>query len=199
MSPPIDQLTADGYDLQFGTNVLGHAHFTLCLIPELIEGAKSSSDGKARVVNISSDASYETSSLGVDFDTLTDTPRRKSRGTSGLYCQSKFGNVVFSNELARKYADRGIISNAVHPGAIKTELTRHLPRFVQWLFNKLYLWDVSYGPLTGLYAGVSPQTVDYNGSWFIPWARLGEPADGAKDPVLGQKLWDWIEEQRRGH
>jgi len=54
MVPPVEQLTADGYDLQFGTNVLGHFYFTKLLLPTLIATAKTSSDGKARVVNTSS-------------------------------------------------------------------------------------------------------------------------------------------------
>lgn len=120
-----------------GTNVLGHAHFTLSLIPELIEGAKSSSDGKARVVNTSSDSAYlGTPKDGIDWNALRDGPPRKKMGSMTLYAQSKFvrlpsslrprfapdlvcyrqANVVFSNELARRYAAQGIISNSLNPG-----------------------------------------------------------------------------------
>ncbi|KAG8877344.1 hypothetical protein FRB98_006746, partial [Tulasnella sp. 332] len=58
MNPPIEDLTTDGYDMQFGVNCLGHAHFTLLLLPQLIAAAKLSPDGKARVVNVSSNGAY---------------------------------------------------------------------------------------------------------------------------------------------
>src|ERR1700683_4380691 len=51
MVPPIEQLTEDGYDLQFGTNVVGHYYFTMLLMPVLLAGTETSGDGKARVVN----------------------------------------------------------------------------------------------------------------------------------------------------
>ncbi|KAG8915085.1 hypothetical protein FRC02_004681 [Tulasnella sp. 418] len=133
MFPPIDQLTADGYDIQFGTNVLGHAHFTLCLIPELLEGAKASPDGKARVIHTSSSGAYFVGSEGIQYDTLRDGPARTKLGTQGLYFQSKYANVIFSNELAKLYGDQGIISNAVNPGNLKTELQRHVASCLQTL------------------------------------------------------------------
>lgn len=92
MVPPIDQLTADGYDLQFGTNVLGHYYFTKLLLPTLIESAKTSPDGKARVINTSSSGHMFVK--GLEFDTFrNDGPgekKRKSMGTQTLYAQSKF-------------------------------------------------------------------------------------------------------------
>ncbi|KAG8892728.1 hypothetical protein FRB99_002485, partial [Tulasnella sp. 403] len=90
MAPPKDQFTVDGYDLQFGTNVLGHAHFTLLLIPELAEGAKSSSDGKARVVNTASDGAYWGPKEGIKWDSLRDGSTRNKMGPMKLYFQSKF-------------------------------------------------------------------------------------------------------------
>jgi retinol dehydrogenase 12 len=86
MVPPIEQLTADGYDLQFGTNVVGHYLFTHEVMPALIAGAKSSPDGKARVVNTSSSASMLSS---INWDALKDGPARKKKGLQMLYSQSK--------------------------------------------------------------------------------------------------------------
>lgn len=95
MVPPIDQLTADGYDLQFGTNVLGHYYFTKLLLPTLIESVKTSPDGKARVINTSSSGHMFVK--GLDFDTFrndgTGEKKRKSMGTQTLYAQSKFVSV----------------------------------------------------------------------------------------------------------
>ncbi|KAG8849193.1 hypothetical protein FRB96_000900 [Tulasnella sp. 330] len=197
MVPPIDQLTANGYDLQFGTNCLGHAHFTLLLIPELVNGAKTSSDGKARVVNTSSMAAYLAGKNGIHWNALEDTPQRKKLGQNGLYNQSKYGNVVFSDELAKRYADKGIHSYALNPGNLRTELQRHLPSLTDRIIG-LMLYPAPYGALTQLWAGTTPETRDLNGKWLVPWARLGH-IGGSSDPKIGEKLWDWIEEQRKNH
>src|SRR5271170_3134721 len=87
MWPPTNLLIADRYDLQFGTNVLGHFYFTKLLLPLLTSTAKTSPEGKVRVVS--------TSSLGhlwsppLDFATFRDTPARKQLSTDSLYFQSK--------------------------------------------------------------------------------------------------------------
>jgi retinol dehydrogenase 12 len=87
MAPPIELLTADGYDLQFGTNVLGHFYFTTLLLPALLLGGKTSGDGIARVVNVSS-AGHILSNM--NFNTFKDGPARKKAGTEKLYLQSKY-------------------------------------------------------------------------------------------------------------
>ncbi|KAG8943036.1 hypothetical protein FRC04_003247 [Tulasnella sp. 424] len=195
MKTPIDDLTTDGYDLQWGTNTLGHAHFTLCLIPALLEGAKTSSDGRSRVINVSSDAAYGS---GINWETLKDGPERRKLSPLGLYFQSKFGNYVFSCELARRYGEQGIISNALSPGHIITDLQRNIPRMILTLTN----WTrhpVEKGALTQLWAGTSPETLEFNGKWFVPWARERRFLGQKDEAELGPKLWDWVEEQRKGH
>ena len=83
----IELLTVDGYDMQFGTNVLGHFFFTQLLLPALAEGAKSAPDGYARVVNTSSSGTYL--SHGLNFATFVASPERVKLGTKQLYAQSK--------------------------------------------------------------------------------------------------------------
>lgn len=105
MHPPIEQITTDGYDVQFGTNVLGtmtleltcrpcpplptsigHWYFTELLLPALTAGAKTSPDGYARVVTTSSSGAH----LGtIDWDTFKDGPARQKKGSNALYFQSK--------------------------------------------------------------------------------------------------------------
>lgn len=55
------------------------------------------------------------------------------------------------------------------------------------------------GALTQLMVGTSPKTVDVNGGWFVPWARPYYHSRETHNPELESKLWDWIEEQRKGH
>lgn len=104
MAPPVADVTAQGYDLQFGTNTLGrsrrpydihvevnegfvgHFYFTKLLLPTLLATAKASPDGKARVINVSSAAHHYGS---IDFNTLKDGPARKKKFSLTLYGQSK--------------------------------------------------------------------------------------------------------------
>jgi retinol dehydrogenase-12 len=150
MTVPMDQLTADGYDLQWGTNVVVRTRFTCVLpslrdlipfpqghwllqellIPALARAAASAPDGRARVVHTSSDAAY----IGkIDYTTVRPGASRTKKGTMGLYSQSKLGNVLVARESARRHADKGILVNAVHPGWIGTELQRHAPAMQQWI------------------------------------------------------------------
>ncbi|KAF8130187.1 hypothetical protein EV363DRAFT_1296843 [Boletus edulis] len=189
--PPIDMVTDDGYDLQFGTHVLGHFYLTKLLLPILISTAKCSPEGTVRVVNTSSKGHLFGT---LQFDTFVDGPKRRADSTKRLYGQSKTGNIIFSAELHRRYHDQGVVSTAVHPGLIDTEISRHFNRYLQRLGPWL-VWDVSYGALTQLYAGTAPDAAMLGGQYLIPWARVGTPRPDTQDPQLGGELWTWLEEQ----
>ncbi|CUA76945.1 hypothetical protein RSOLAG22IIIB_06409 [Rhizoctonia solani] len=204
MAPPVDQRTADGYDLQFGTNVLGHYFFTTLLIPILIHTAKNSplAHGHARVINTSSSAVYFIPKGGIVWETLgtdaSSAQAAKKLGTNSLYAQSKLGNVLFSNELAKRYAEQGIISSSLNPGNLQTDLQRHLP----WLVGKilgLFLYPASYGALTQLWSGTMPEGENHSGKFLIPWARVGDAGPLSHDEQLAERLWTWLEEQVKGH
>jgi len=192
MVPPIEQLTAQGYDLQFGTNVLGHFYFTKLLLPALLAAAETSPDGKARIVNTSSSA-HEFSS-GIDFNTLKEGPARRKNQTQGLYGQSKLGNIQVSNEFARRYGNQGIVSVSLNPGNIQSDLQRHLPLLQYYLLSTI-LYSTSFGALSQLWAGTSPEGAELNGKYIIPWARVGEATSVANDSKSSAALWTWLEEQ----
>ncbi|KAJ7321631.1 NAD-P-binding protein [Mycena albidolilacea] len=193
MFPPWESVTADGYDLQFGTNVLGHFYLTKLLIPELLAGAQSSPDGKSRVVNTSS-MGHQLFYPQLNFDTFKDGAARKKLDNKKLYGQSKFGNVVVSNELDRRYGSQGIVSIALHPGNIKTDLARHSSG-VEKAMTGWMLYPVDLGVLTQLYAGTSPEGSQLGGKYLIPWARVGKAHKGTDDPEVGKKLWEWLDAQ----
>ena len=88
MNTPIGQLTTDGYDLQFGTNVVGHYLFTKRLMPLLTAGVQSSPDQRARIVHCSSSAQMFTNMI--DFDAMKDVSALKKLGSVQMYMQSKF-------------------------------------------------------------------------------------------------------------
>ncbi|RPD56663.1 NAD(P)-binding protein [Lentinus tigrinus ALCF2SS1-7] len=192
MAPPDHPLTKDGYDLQFGTNVIGHWYFTELLMPALRAGVKSSPDNHARVVTTSSSGAYFTT---LNYDTFKDTPQRKKLSPEMLYYQSKFGNVVVARQVAKRYADKGIISISVNPGNIRSELQRYVPKVARMVLNAVLLYPTPYGALTQLFAGTMPEALNYNGEFLIPWARLGKCRPEAYDDEVGERLWKWLEEE----
>ncbi len=114
MACPLNR-TADGFELQFGTNHLGHFLLTNLLIPLLEKGKRP------RIVNLSSRGHHLDS---VHFDDLNYVERDYDKWEA--YGQSKTANILFTVALEQRLADKGIHAYAVHPGAIMTNLGRHL-------------------------------------------------------------------------
>ncbi|KAJ6613786.1 NAD-P-binding protein [Mycena sp. CBHHK59/15] len=191
MIPPIGQVTAQGYDLQFGL-VLGHFYLTKLLLPILLSTAKSAPGTKSRIINVSSGAHHF---AGLNFASFKDGPERQKRSTHALYAQSKFGMVVLAAELARRYGDQGVVSIAINPGNVATPLQREI-KGVQRSIASLMLHPVRpNGIITHLWAGTAPDTAEYNGKFLRPWARLGKPRRDTQDPAIGRELWTWLNEQ----
>ena len=127
------------------------------MLPALFAATDASpSHEKARVVTVSSAASYFTNAL--DFDAIADGPGRTKYRQWELYNKSKFvrrtqilliflsadwlqGNVVVARELARRYGDK-IVSTSLHPGRIRTDLWQHYPG---WLHALLVRSFITYG------------------------------------------------------
>ncbi|KZO97300.1 NAD-P-binding protein [Calocera viscosa TUFC12733] len=193
MTPPIEQLTEQGYDLQFGTTVLGHAYLTKLLLPVLLSTAESA-PGSVRVVNTSSSGHTHAFEGGMDLKTLIDGPPRTKAGTWQMYYQSKWGNATYSNELARRYGDQGVVSIAFDPGNIRTDLHKNMPKVGYFILVSEALAP-PFGGLSMLYAGTMPEAAHMNGQYLVPWVRLGKPRPDTQDPTQGAKLWQWCEEQ----
>ncbi|KAF9046209.1 hypothetical protein BJ165DRAFT_1345793 [Panaeolus papilionaceus] len=204
MIPPADQLTAQGYDAQWGTNVLGelqvlfpwHYYFTILLLPALRAATKTSPDGKSRVVNTSSSGHLMASKP--NFLTFKYGPARRKLAPIDLYNQSILGNVLFSNAFARRYGSQGIVSISLNPGNLRSNLLRHAPKILTKLAHAFLLYPVSNGALTQLWAGTSAEGAGFNGKYLIPWARVGKPNPVGNDEVLQDELWTWFEEQVKG-
>ncbi|KAJ7464506.1 NAD-P-binding protein [Mycena latifolia] len=191
MIPPIDQVTRQGYDLQFGL-VLGHFYLTKLLLPVLLSTAKSTPGTPARIISVSSGAHHFT---GLNFASFKDGPERRKRSTHALYAQSKFGMVVLSAELARRYGDQGIVSIAMNPGNVATPLQKEIQGFQRSIASLMLHPVRPNGIITHLWAGTAPETAEYNGKYLRPWARLGKPRRDTQDPDIGKELWTWLDEQ----
>jgi NAD(P)-dependent dehydrogenase (short-subunit alcohol dehydrogenase family) len=109
--------TADGFEIQFGTNHLGHFELTRLLQPKL-----SAADG-ARVVNLSSDGHKL-----ADVDLDDPNWHRRAYNKFHAYGASKTSNILHAVELDRRLRDNGVRAYAVHPGMVATNLARHMSR-----------------------------------------------------------------------
>jgi len=169
----------------------GHYYLTTLLLPALKSAAISDPSFGARVITMSSVGHHF---HDINYAALRDEPVRKNMGREALYSQSKYGNVVFATELARRYGDSNIISTSVHPGIIASELHRHMNAFARYCIKKA-LYTPPYGALTPLWAGTTDEGKGLNGKYLIPWARIGSPRLDSQDPEVGQKLLAWLEDQ----
>jgi retinol dehydrogenase-12 len=195
MTPPTGSKTSQGYDLQWGTNVVGHFVFQQLLMPLILTSAKKS---QVRIIWVSSDGSgMSPSPDGIFWDDINGTKTKLSPWN--LYTQSKAGNVILASETAKRYAGDNIITASLNPGHLKTELQRHSEGFVAGLVNKALLYDARYGALTELFAGFSESLNQENsGAYFIPWGREGIIATHLKKGLKngsGQRLWELLEKE----
>jgi NAD(P)-dependent dehydrogenase (short-subunit alcohol dehydrogenase family) len=150
MYPP-HQRTADGFELQLGTNHLGHFALTGLLLDRL-----RATEG-SRVVVVASLA-HRMARRGIDFD---DLQSERSYSRLGAYAQSKLANLMFMYALQRRLADSGAgtIALAAHPGLSSTELVRHVPRPAQALYGMAvgaFTQSADQGALPTLRAATDP-------------------------------------------
>ena len=207
MTPPKRDTTTDGFELQFGSNHLGHFALTAHLMP-LLRAADS-----PRVVSLSSLAARQGR---IHFD---DPQFEKSYSPGQAYGQSKLAVLMFARELDRrsKEAGWGIVSDAAHPGLTKTNLQisgpshgRSKPSTMERLYKLSwrltpFLWqEIDEGILPALYAATSPQAE--GGAFYGPhgiYEAAGGGVATAKVPARARndadcrRLWE-ISEQLTG-
>lgn len=183
MVPPFTR-TAEGFEVQFGANHLGHFALTGLLLETLL------ATPGARVVNISS-GMHRRGTGTIDFDNLN---AEKGYHPANAYAQSKLANLLFTFELNRRLveAGSGLISVAAHPGWTLTGLQKGLIHTIsEWIGQKPEM-----GALPTLRAAVDPQVSrnDYFGpdSWMElrGYPKKVETSDAAKDPALAKRLWE---------
>lgn len=195
MMPP-RSLTEDGFELQFGTNHLGHFALTGLLLPALQAGSGP------RVVTVSS---IEHRPGRIDFDDL----QRERYGPRSAYQQSKLANVLFGLELDRRLRAAGspLISVLAHPGYSDTNLQRTGPTGLMRGFleigNRVMAQSSRHGARPQLYAATMP---DVRGGEFFGPKGPGElrgkvgrvtPVAAGRDEITAARLWD-VSEQLTG-
>jgi NAD(P)-dependent dehydrogenase (short-subunit alcohol dehydrogenase family) len=172
---------AYGLELQFVTNHLGHFVLVTGLLDQLAP--------KGRVVVLSSGAHRYAAERGLELDNLSgDVDYHPWR----TYGRSKLANILFARSLASRFAKDGSGRTAysVHPGVIRTNLTRHIEDVDKLLAPmKASMKTIPQGAATTLYVATSPDVLPQSGAYFSDCAAAKTIAQG-NDDALAEALWD---------
>ena len=175
--------TKDGFELQFGTNHLGHFAFTGLLLDRLLPVTGS------RVVTVSSIGHR----IGrIRFDDLRSD---RSYSRMGAYGQSKLANLLFTYELQLRLTGTNTIAVAAHPGSSTSELTRNVPRLVQIALKPLELQGSDMGALPTLRAATDPTVL--GGQYYGPdgiaemrgYPKVVASSEKSHDVDVQKRLW----------
>ncbi|MDQ2664193.1 MAG: oxidoreductase [Candidatus Eremiobacteraeota bacterium] len=196
MTPPSRKVTADGFELQFGTNFLGHFALTALLLPALRNATQP------RVVTVTS---FGANDSAIDFDDLQS--ERKYRPMAA-YNQSKLADLLFAFEFERRSRENawGIKSIAAHPGLALTELIPNgagrdsIVSRVSRLLGPIIMQTPAQGALPSLYASTSPDAV--GGAYYGPTGFAGirgatgpaKSPPAALDLAVAKRLWKAAEQ-----
>ena len=169
----------DGVELQLFTNHVGHF--------VLVTGLLDSLTARGRVVILSSGA-HHMAKRGLELDNLSgETDYEPWR----MYGRSKLANILFTKSLARRLEGTGRTANALHPGVIKTNLSRHIED-AESMFATMTLKTIPEGAATQCYVATHPDVAKISGSYFADCA-LAKTSEFAKDEGLADALWAWTE------
>jgi NAD(P)-dependent dehydrogenase (short-subunit alcohol dehydrogenase family) len=189
--------TVDGFEMQFGTNHLGHFELTRLLLPQL-EAARG-----ARVVNLSSDGHRL-----ADIDLDDPNWERRDYDKFRAYGAAKTANILHAVELDRRMSGSGVRAFAVHPGMVATKLARHMTRedvtAVAELreqrevsrerdFSKLEVLTAEQGAATQVWAAASRELDGTGGVYLADCAIRSDVAPYAIDAERAGRLWQLSE------
>ncbi len=172
-------LTVDGIETVFAVNHLGYFLLTNLLLDRLKQSAP------ARIVNVAS----EVHKIGaLDFDDLQNERRFRSMR---VYGQSKFANILFTYELARRLAGTNVTVNCLHPGAVATGLGKNNGAWAQVLVRILgtFFRTPEQGAATSIYLASSPAVAGVSGKYFMN-GKERRSSKASYDDAAAKRLWD---------
>ncbi|KAL8883422.1 MAG: hypothetical protein Q9192_007173 [Flavoplaca navasiana] len=194
-------LTAEGFEVQFGTNYLGHAVLLRLLRPLMLHTAQEGS--QVRCVAVSSFGHTMAPPSGIEFDRL----RVPDAGTKWQrYGQSKLADIPLAKGMAKRYPD--IISVSVHPGLVRTELGGRAERSPFLMMMESLRWTPLYkSPEKGahnlLWAATAAKSE--SGKYYEPVGKIPGKPNGysgmaaiCDDEELADRLWEWTEDELNG-
>lgn len=173
-------ITADGFELAFGVNHLGHFLFTTLLLDRLVASAP------VRVVNLSSVSHFDAKALDLD------DVQHPTRSYVGLreYAVSKLCNVLFTQELASRYDPAVLSAFAVHPGQVASDVWRRIPAPVAAVYKRVARMKTNEeGSRSSVYAATAPDIEAESGSYYDQDCRRRE-VNPLATPELAAELWD---------
>uniref|UniRef100_A0A3B1J630 Zgc:112332 n=1 Tax=Astyanax mexicanus TaxID=7994 RepID=A0A3B1J630_ASTMX len=171
--------TADGFEMQFGVNHLGHFLLTYLLLDLLKRSAP------ARIVNVASVA-HTWGSIRLD-----DINSEKSYAPRRAYGQSKLANILFTRSLAKRLKGTGVTVYSLHPGVVRSDLWRNLSKPIQAAVKILtpFSKSTTQGAQTSIYCSVEPQLERESGGYYSDCAPAICSRE-ASDDEMAQKLWE---------
>lgn len=176
-------VTAQGFELAFGTNHLGHFLLTRGLLDLLARGA-AERGAPSRVVNVASKA--HVNAKRVDWEAL----RRPTATRTGWreYAVSKLCNIWHARELARREAQRRVHTYALHPGVIASDLWRRVPRLIRVIATRGMI-STEEGARTSVWCATAPELSSATGRYYDD-RRERAPTALAQDDALARELWE---------
>jgi NAD(P)-dependent dehydrogenase (short-subunit alcohol dehydrogenase family) len=154
------QLNVDGLEMQFATNHIGH----FLLTNLILDNVKAA--GKARIINLSSIAHKSTRELKLDDINY----EKEEYGGWKAYSRSKYCNILFTKELAKRLEKDGITVNAVHPGGVRTEIAEKNANWytkLGWLLGKPFMITLEKGAATSIHLASSPNAEGITGHYWV--------------------------------
>lgn len=187
--------TNEGYEIQFGTNVVGTALFTQLLLPRIRDAAKT--NPQARVVILSSSAHVQAPSDSYVFEELKTNMR--NRHTTARYTMSKLANIHYAKALSER--ENTVMVIPVHPGMVATNLNHaSTGTFLKPFLNVaicLFATPVEKGALSQLWTAVSPDA--RSGQYYGPVGKAETGSRLAQDQELQERLFKWVQIGLEGH
>ena len=180
---PMERRTEDGFEAHLGINHLGHFLFTNLLLDSL------KAAGSARVVVVSS-AAMVAASLSRDLDDI-NWESGKFSGTRA-YGNSKLMNLLFARELTRRHKDDGIVSNALHPGVIGTELARDQSGIFLMLgvLALPFMKTIPQGAAASVQLAARPEYAVRGGQYIVHCREKKPDHKLGSDDELAHRLWE---------
>ncbi len=174
-------------EAQFATNHMGH----FVLVNRLLDKLRNAEQG--RIVALSSGGHVQVPKGGIDFDNLDCS---KGYNAWQTYGQSKLANILMVKALASQFEGSQLTANAVHPGVIRTNLSRNMGGFFSSLisfFATFFERTVEQGAATQVYVATRPELATTSGEYFADCA-IKAPSDYAQDGALARQLWEYSEQ-----
>ncbi|KAI9670926.1 MAG: hypothetical protein M1817_003811 [Caeruleum heppii] len=190
--------TKEGFEIQLGTNHIGHFLLTKLLLPTMLRTAERVPGADVRIVNLSSEGHMLAPAGGINF-AAPELPNHRLFATWRRYGQSKLANMLHAKELARRYPSLTAVS--VHPGVIKTNLFLPYQASVpglttlMGLVTGLIFQTVPQGARNQLWAATASKSEVQSGPYYTPVGVKAKGSGCANNTKLAERLWEWTEEQ----